>query len=213
MTVLVAAVLVAAVVYGVYKTWSPRDNCKVLSTQVLEDGTHIEIVNDECKEGLPHTTTRDTVRMKQGLRDSSRFEETMVHERVHLDQKTRPEYWKELIKKVWSYDISKKPPPGLPSEWVALRRPNPDTDGEPWATWRGRYVFFAAYGDDKRLSTATTRVWDLETSRLVETPPEWRAQFCHDGCPHQSEHPYEIAAEFITLKSQSPASAALSSAL
>jgi hypothetical protein len=176
----------------------------------LEDGTRLEIVADDCKEGLPHTTTSTTVRMTQSIADSSRFHEIMTHERVHLDQKTRPDYWRSLVKRIWAYDLYDTAPRGVPADVVAKLRPNPDTEAAPWAVWRGRYVFFPAYGDDKRLSTAKARIWDLEEGRLTEEPPEWRAQFCFEGTrPHQWEHPYEIAAEYKTHPSQCPAAAAL----
>lgn len=186
------------------------DDCRVLSTRVLEDGTRLEIVADDCKEGLPHTTTSTTMRMTQSIADSPRFHEIMTHERVHLDQKTRPDYWRSLVKRIWAYDLYETAPQGVPADVVAKLRPNPDTDAAPWAVWRGRYVFFPAYGDDKRLSTAKARIWDLEEGRLTEEPPEWRAQFCFEGaCPHQWEHPYEIAAEYKTHPSQCSAAAAL----
>jgi hypothetical protein len=190
------------------------DSCRVLSTRTLEDGSLLEIVDDACKEGLPHTTTSTTIRMTQSVADSSRFGEILVHERVHLDQKTRPAVWKDLVKRVWAYDLYESPPPGVPAEWVEKRRPNPDTDALPWAVWRGRYVFFAAYGDDRRLKTATPVIWDLEEGRRLENVPEWQSQFCAgNSCPHQWEHPYEIAAEYKTHASQSPAAAALFTAL
>jgi len=190
------------------------DGCRVHDTRILDDGTRLELVNDDCKEGLPHTTTNDTVRMTQRIADSSRVREILTHERVHLDQKTRPAFWRDLVSRIWAYDLRSTPPTGVPAPWVSLLRPNPDTDAAPWAVWRGRYVFFAAFQEDKRLRTATTRVWDLAAGSLVEPPPEWQAEFCGAGaCPHQSEHPYEIAAEYITHESQSPASARLSTAL
>ena len=206
------AVLVLVLALAFLPFLFPKDDCRVLSSRQLKDGTTLEIVDDQCKEGMPHTTTSTTVRMTQSIADSAKYEEIMTHERVHLDQKTRPAFWKELVKRVWAYEVLSAPPKGVPNQWTL--RPNPDTDACPWSLWRGRYVFFAAYGEDRRLATARTHVWDLEEGRLAPTPPEWRGQFCVEGvCPQQDEHPYEIAAEFITHKSQSPASAALSSAL
>lgn len=190
------------------------DTCKVLSTRTLDDGALLEIVDDQCKEGLPHTTTSKTIRMTQSIANSPRFNEILVHERVHLDQKTRPAFWKDLVKRVWAYDLYESPPSGVSAEWVERHRPNPDTDAAKWAVWRGRYVFFAAYGSDRKLKTATPVIWDLEEGRRIEEIPEWRAQFCAgDSCPHQWEHPYEIAAEYKTHGSQSPAAAALAAAL
>jgi hypothetical protein len=188
-----------------------HDECHILERKSLADGSVLEIVNDECKEGMPHTTTADTIRMTRAVHKSSRYEAIMVHERVHLDQKQRPDYWRDLVKRIWSYEIFVDPPSGIPSEWVQRRRPNPDTDQAPWAVWRGRYVFFAAFNADRRLKTASVLVWDTETGRLVDIPPEWRRLFTSDDkLPHQYEHPYELAAEFIAEHSTCPAAAALS---
>ena len=207
-------ILVCFVLYKMSDKHSAPDTCRVLSTRTLEDGALLEIVDDDCKEGLPHTTTNTTIRMTRSVADSSRFNEILVHERVHLDQKTRPAFWKDLVKRVWAYDLYASPPPGVPAEWVKMCRPNPDTDVAPWAVWRGRYVFFAAYGPDRKLKTATPVIWDMEEGRRIEEIPEWRGQFCvGDSCPHQWEHPYEIAAEYKTHGSQSPAAAALAAAL
>ena len=136
----------------------------------------------------------------------------MVHERVHLDQKKRPEFWRDLVKRIWSYELFVTPPAGIPSEWIL--RPNPDTEQAPWAVWRRCYVFFACCRDDRSLRKAPVVVWDLERGEFVDIPPEWRTQFClGDALPHQDEHPYELAAEFIAESSTCPAAASLHAAL
>ena len=211
LAVALAVTLTAYVIYSYTHSNQKHDDCHVLEKRTLSDGTVLEIVNDACKEGMPHTTTKETVRMTRGVLNSSKYDEIMTHERVHLDQKTRPAFWRSLVSRIWSYELYKTAPAGVPAEQI---RPNPDTDAAPWAVWRGRYVFFAAFGDDKTLKSAPVRIWDLEERRFTEIPPEWRKQFCGDtDCPHQYEHPYELAAEYITHTSQAPAAAALSAAL
>jgi hypothetical protein len=190
-----------------------RDECVVLERRTLPDGAILEVVNDSCKEGLPHTTSGTTIRMTHAVANSPRYDTILVHERVHLDQKRRPTFWRDLVHRIWSYEVLVDPPAGLPSEWIDRRRPNPDTDQAPWALWRGRYLFFAAYNEDRRLKTASVHIWDLEARRLVPIPPEWQKQFSIDGqAPHQYEHPYELAAEFIAERSQCSAAAALAAA-
>lgn len=211
--ILVTGVVVCGLIYlFVYPV--PTDDCRILERRQQTDGTVLEIVDGHCKEGMPHTTTATTIRMTHAVLESPRYETILVHERVHLDQKQRPRVWRDLVKRIWSYEVFSEPPAGIPAEWVEARRPNPDTDQAPWAVWRGRYVFFAAFHADRRLKTASVRIWDLESGRLVEIPPEWRRQFTSgDVLPHQYEHPYELAAEFIAEHSTCAAAASLAAAL
>ena len=212
--ILGAFVLVFLIVYMYPSSGHANDECHVIERKQQADGTVLEIVTGDCKEGMPHTTTADTIRMTRDIENSPRYDIIMAHERVHLDQKQRPAVWRALVKRIWSYDLYEKPPSGIPVEWVRKRRPNPDTESAPWAVWRGRYVFFAAFTEEKLLRTAPVLVWDLESNRLVEVPPEWRGQFCwEDRLPHQYEHPYELAAEYMAEPTHKnhpcPAAAAL----
>lgn len=190
--------LVAGIVmYALYT----RKSCNVLRTIHTNNGT-IEIVGSDCQEGLPHTTTMNTIRMTESVWNSDRRETILVHERVHLDQKRRPREWEEFYRSVWNYELLTSPPAGLPSTEI---RPNPDTVGKPWALWRGRYLFYPQYGSERTLRNAPVRVWDVRAKQYVDIPPEWRSEFCHgEACPHQYEHPHEIAAEYITHSLTSP---------
>lgn len=186
-----------------------KDDCVVLRTIKTEDGV-IEVVNPTCKEGLPHTTGPNTIRMSEDALHDPRAESTLVHERVHLDQKRNRASWIEFYKSAWSYTLSNTPPPGIPYKYQYDLRPNPDTSDAPWAIWNRRYVFFPNYGQQRTLKGAIVRVFDLQTQSLVDPPPEWRAAFCSGGvCPHQFEHPHELAAEYVALKMKTPASAKL----
>lgn len=189
--------IILALIYFFIK--SPINDCLVLQTIKL-DGIVIEIVDDACKEGLPHTTGPATVRMTRSAWDGPRRDAILRHERVHLSQKgAEGAEWLEFYEREWGYKCSSTPPPGIPAEYVARRRPNPDTDNCPWAIWRNRYVFFPAFGTDKTLRGAEVIVWDLRDGRRCAIPEEWRAEFCGaGGCPHQNEHPHEISAEWIT---------------
>ena len=149
--------------------------------------------------------------MTEAVWNSKRREEILRHERVHLDQKRHPEVWSQFYKDAWSYELFQAPPFHIPG--TELLRANPDTAAEPFALWRGRWLFFPQYDTDRTLRGATVRIWDKETSAFVSQPPEWRAEFCggsSHGCPNQYEHPHEIAAEFITLGSDTPAATQLS---
>jgi hypothetical protein len=184
------------------------DGCFVLQTIKLDD-LIVEIVDEGCKEGLPHTTGPQTVRMTQRDWDGPRRDAILRHERVHCDQKgARGGEWHEFYDRAWDYKCLTAPPAGIPAEYIARRRPNPDTDAAPYAVWRGRYVFFSVFGEDKTLSGAPVLIWDLERGRAYDgIPADWRAEFCGTGaCPAQYEHPHEISAEYITYgSSRAPA--------
>jgi len=189
------------------------DKCTVLQTIRLDESTRVEIVDDACKEGLPHTTDAHTIRMTRATWDGARREEVLRHEQVHLAQKGRDaNAWRDFYAREWEYTLHTAPPVMLPTTLAARLRPNPDTADAPWALWRGRWLFFPVFGDDRKLATARVIVWDTETRRVLDAPPEqWRAAFCgRSKCPHQYEHPHEISAEYITdMESTAPAATAL----
>ena len=182
------------------------DDCTVLRI-VREGDTVIEIVDAACKEGLPHTTGPYTVRMTEAAWASARRATTMNHEHVHLVQKQQPAEWAEWYRRYWDYELLLAAPPELPSMHVKALRPNPDTSDAPWALWRHRYLFFPNYTTPRRsLHEAEVLVWDMDQHKLVPPPPAWKSFFCGDGdCPHQYEHPHEIAAEYTAEGSTVPA--------
>lgn len=182
------------------------DECTVLR-KIEQGDTVIEIVDSGCKEGLPHTTGPHTVRMTEEAWTSSRRSTTMNHEHVHLAQKQAEGDWAEWYRRYWEYELLATPPPDLPPKYVHALRPNPDTAVAPWALWRRRYLFFPNYADEQRsLRGAQVLVWDIDKHTLVDPPAAWRTIFCGEGqCPHQYEHPHEIAAEYTAEGSNTPA--------
>jgi hypothetical protein len=147
--------------------------------------------------------------------NSSRRNDILRHERVHLRQRQEPIEWRNFYRSAWGYEYTKSPPPGIPQHWIMRLRPNPDTEDGPWAIWNGRYVFFPTFRDINRsLRTAVVQVWDMKKKQIVDIPAEWQQFFCEGGnCPYQYEHPHEIAAEFITHPSNSPAAHALNNSI
>jgi hypothetical protein len=164
----------------------------------------IEIVADNCESGLPHTTDANTIRMTESVWNSPRRDNILAHERVHLEQRRAPDAWKDFYTKAWNYRIQTSPPSSLPLKEIADRiRGNPDIHPERWACWGDRYWFVTVYTDaaTPHLTGAQTRVWDEKTGQwLSEAPDTWRATFClpTGECPHQWEHPHELAAEIWT---------------
>ena len=186
--------------------WKKKDPCAALRTILTEDG-NIEIVPPSCMEGLPHTTTSNIIRMTEetyaNIEKGTGKDNVLTHERVHLSQKRDPAKWEAFYREVWDYELLANPPPDLPAHYRENLRPNPDTAGKPWALWRGRYLFFPEYNESRTLRDAVVRVWDTQTRKIVPIPSEWKAKFCGEessGCPHQYEHPHEMAAEYIARK-------------
>jgi hypothetical protein len=203
--------LCVAVVVGIYMWSLHTDECIVSETIQTPNGI-VQIVNDECKEALPHTTDKNTIRMTKKVWAGSRRNDVLFHERVHLEQKRATQDWKEFYRRYWEYDISAKPPSDLPHKFIEHLRPNPDTKAEPWALWRRRYLFFPNYANAAAPSLKNIRVqvWDTQEKHLVPVPEEWKTLFCHeDSCPYQFEHPHEISAELLTHDNHSSASARL----
>jgi hypothetical protein len=174
--------------------------CNVLETIVGPNNTYtIELMNDECQEGLSHTTDARTVRMTNATYNSHRKEEILRHERVHLAQKRNYKPWYEFYEREWMYECLDTPPPSIPQHLINRLRPNPDTYDTPWTVWKKRWVFFPVFESSRTLKNATVAVWDLKNHTLLNEPPdEWKSMFCGSHCPTQYEHPHEISAEWFT---------------
>ncbi len=188
---------IALLLQFVWKLWR-TDECTVLQT-IRHGDARVEIVDDACKEGLPHTTGPSTIRMIQRIWSGSRRDHVLAHEQIHLAQRRTVVDWADFYARAWGYKCQRDPPTSIPPDFVARLRPNPDTADTPWAVWRGRYVFFPAFTAEGSLAGAEVIVWDLENHRQVGIPEEWRTEFCGTGqCPHQYEHPHEISAEWLS---------------
>jgi len=199
--VLLFVFAIFACLYVVGSTVERFDECTVIERIPTKNGI-IEIVNDECKEGLPHTTDSNTIRMTRAKYTNGNLEKLLVHERVHLDQKRNPEKWLDFYKRQWDYEVFQESP--LPAIYTQRLRPNPDTALNPWSIWRNRYVFFPYAEEGTKLGDAVVKVWDIAEHKFVAVPDQWKARFCDvNGCPHQYEHPHEISAEFLTKRPNS----------
>jgi hypothetical protein len=173
------------------------------SCAILDRFEDIEIVEDSCEDGLPHTTDADTIRIPRSMWETASpttRETTLRHERIHLDQRRRPSEWATFYRDAWGYTVSPTPPASIPPDVLETVRGNPDTWPARWAIWRGRYCFVPTYADlhAPRVRNAETRVWDLQTRSWAPRPAAWEAFFCQSKtgqCVYQSEHPAEISAE------------------
>ncbi len=174
----------------------------------------IQIVDASCEEGLPHTSDANTIRIPTSMWDnatSQRRANVLRHERVHLLQRRNPTAWSRFYRTAWNYTLHATPPAGMPD--ADKVRGNPDTEPAPLACWAGRYWFVPLYINtaQPRLGDTDVRVWDSQERTWTSPPFAWKAQFCREGaCPHQWEHPAEIAAEYWTnQETNTPASVAL----
>jgi hypothetical protein len=209
-----SAILILILLYYIWKLY--YDNCNVLKRYTLPYGI-VEIVEPTYQDGLPHTRSATIIRMTDVDWNSDRRDDILRHERVHLRQRMDTKDWLTFYRSAWDYECTHQPPPGIPQHWLDRVRPNPDTaDDGLWAVWRNRYVFFPTYRDAKRsLRNASVQVWDTKTHQITDPPAEWKQFFCDGGhCPHQYEHPHEIAAVYVNETSNnSPASQLLYSSL
>jgi hypothetical protein len=183
---------------------------EVIKDAVLEDAV-IEIVDDSCEDGLPHTVDADRIRMTRTVWDGNRRDDILRHERIHLLQRRDPMAWRQFYKEKWGYtDFSQTAPPGVSGGEEFAVRSNPDTADSPWACWGNRYWFVPVYRDPKkpRIRDAETRVWDARLQTWASAPREWVSFFCEgERCPNQLEHPHEISAEILsdTISWKTPA--------
>ncbi len=178
--------------------------CRVLQSFADPElaGAVVEIVDASCESGLPHTIGTNRIRIPESAWNSSaeRRQGILRHERVHLLQRRDPAAWEAFYRDVWQYTTHAEPPAALRAANI---RGNPDTFPHRWACWKGRYWFVPVYaeGPNIRLQDASVRIWDAVAGTWLDEPPyEWRTAFCDERgrCPHQSEHPAEISAEYVT---------------
>jgi hypothetical protein len=195
---------IVALVIGALYVFRGSYSCRVIRRIETYDRV-VEIVVPHCKEGLPHTTDGNTIRMTQAEWDSPHRETTLTHERVHLDQKRNRAIWIDFYRRYWDYEIYASYDE-LPPEYKRNLRPNPDTADAPYALWRNRWLFFSVYSPVRTLRDAIVKVWDTRRGIEVGLPEEWKAEFCASNkCPRQYEHPHELAAEFIAERPSVPA--------
>lgn len=165
------------------------------------EGAVIELTDASCESGLPHTIGTNLIRIPvSAWTTQDRRDHILRHERIHLLQRRNPDAWAGLYND-WMWTVQEGEE--IPSEVAnAPVRGNPDTWPARWACWKGRYWFVPMYRDLEapQLPDAEVRVWDAKEGRWTETPYEWRTLFCDERgrCPHQSEHPAEIAAEYAS---------------
>lgn len=172
-------------------------NCNPIKKEWV-DSFWIWTVPDSCEQGLPHTRDKDIIAMPESY--SGNYDKTIIHEKVHLNQRRNPEEWINFYKSYWDYEIFSKPPNFIPKELVEKRRANPDISIQPWCCWRKRWWSVPIYKDNLRLSSTPIMWYDQKEDKILDKPPkEWIDFFGNDIA--QIEHPHEISAVILSEKS------------
>jgi len=162
----------------------------------------IDIVDESCEDGLPHTVGPNRIRMTQSVWNGDSREQILAHERIHLFQKRNQAAWRQFYTEKWGYThFEREAPPDAPEGTADTVRSNPDTSDSAWVCWQNRFWFVPVYRNpaNPKIKETETRVWDNRLKAWTSLPPEWRAFFCEDHrCPNQLEHPHEISAEIAS---------------
>lgn len=143
------------------------------------------------REGLPHTRAPDTVWLPTRGPD---FNETFIHELIHISQRLWPDRWAAAYKAVWNME-----PGSLPATLNGRLRLNPDTFmSKPYTwtapsglKWTPALVF--ANPDAPRLKSVRLLFVNAGGGWQSAVPTEWMQTF-RTGDPSVCEHPHEMAA-------------------
>ena len=185
-------------------SWSAMDSaarkgqtCTVLSREPGPANTTIEIVSASCEAGMAHTRAGDRIVIPESIPLAAR-PDTIRHELVHIFQRKKPDVWADFYRRSWSFELFNEPPTGIPKEYVAARRSNPDTWTKPWSCWMGRHWPVQIYkgAQSPQLRESRLMWWDSWRSQMTDTSPEgWTSFF---GTQSQEEHPNELSAVLLT---------------
>jgi hypothetical protein len=84
-----------------------KNNCQPIKIINKKD-YNINIVRNNCEDGLPHTIDQNTIVIPENI-DFNNIN-LINHEKVHLNQRKNINKWIEFYKKYWNYTIHKNPP-------------------------------------------------------------------------------------------------------
>ena len=149
----------------------------------------IAILDERAENGWPHTHG-DVICIPRTFRSLKNLVQTLVHERVHLIQRKRPDLFRDLIAiKAWG--MMAIPVAALePADALPFRRSNPDLDGNLYMRKKDGAVpisLFASVDDAIRGGLSASRVHLFKNGREIED----------SNGSDQEEHPYETQAYLI----------------
>ncbi len=153
---------------------------------------NVVILNPSAEGGMPHTRAPAIICLPAYFPEE-KMEETIKHEKVHLDQRTNLERWKEkLLDEGWTEEQEDD----VPEEWRKRCRLNPDTYYSRFYAWLGRYIPLPLFirTDKPELKEVEVRWWDKKEERLMKTPPTSYTKTYGNRSDSEMEHPFELYA-------------------
>ena len=170
-------------------TYIPWTDPHSFSSYAL-DGETIVTLHPSADGGMPHTRPPATICLPAYFPES-RMEETLKHERIHLDQRKRYSAWVAALgMEGWT------PVDDIPEEYRRRCRLNPDTCWSPFWAWNGRSVPLPLFvrEDKPDLKEIAVRWYDLETQTLSSAIPPTLVKKYGTLQSHSLEHPFELMA-------------------
>ena len=169
----------------------------VRTTVPIDGPLNLVYLDGRSDSGLPHTRGLKGIALPVFLLWNPRSD-TLQHEIVHLSQKQYSEKWWKLYREKWNFEMaSAEQFMSIPEKWRKRRRINPDTLGNPYVVWKGRYIPLSVFVSDMSpdLKACKRGFWDLKMEQWTWEPPSgWVETF---GSGFNDEHPNEIAAHWI----------------
>jgi hypothetical protein len=157
-----------------------------------KEGEIIVTMHPSADGGMPHTRPPATICLPAYFPES-RLQETLKHERIHLDQRKRFSTWVRALEKGGWTPVDEE---DIPEEYIRRCRLNPDTCWAPFWAWEGRYVplpFFVRE-DKPDMKDISVRWYDRQTELLSSVIPLTLVKKYGSLQSSSLEHPFELMA-------------------
>jgi len=154
------------------------------------------------EDGLPHTRPPSTIWFPESLlrKGSAHFNETFLHECIHLHQREHEDLWDKFYREQWNCIRYKGT---IPKEVEDRRRLNPDTIRAPFYAWlsadKSPYIPVVVYKNPENADLSEVRLIFVrpDGSWSAVMPPGW-IEFFGTQIPSICEHPHEMAAYILS---------------
>jgi hypothetical protein len=182
-------------------------SCKVLKRVMRPDlgaGIFVNIVEDSCYDGLPHTTDKININIPLSLyeKGGNDLDHVLEHECIHIMQRRDIYAWKQMYARFKWAIYSKIPFSDMNEELISLLkrvRENPDISNEKYGIWNKRYLFLSCYKNvyNPKVRESEMIIYDLYEKKVLKGfPPDY-----YDWMKiNQADHPHEIFAELLSDK-------------
>lgn len=174
-----------------YTVW-PDQSLAEKAQRMVGDKATVVILHPTAEGGMPHTRS-----LQHGVKGmialpayypESRLAETLRHELVHIEQRTKA----PALESAWQRADERE----IPEHFLTRARLNPDTAQARWWAWEGRHIPIPVFEreDKPRLQDIAVFWYDRRTGRAIRQAPASLTERYGDLTPAQAEHPYELAA-------------------